>query len=75
MSYFQDNCPFNFNPDQSDVDGDDVGDVCDNCQNDVNTDQSDVDLDGEGDVCDDDSDADGISDVTPDVCPLVADPG
>jgi len=28
---FEDNCPVNFNPDQSDSDGDNVGDVCDYC--------------------------------------------
>ena len=27
----RDNCPFNWNPNQSDVDGDGWGDVCDNC--------------------------------------------
>ena len=60
-----DNCPFQFNPDQSDNDDDGLGDVCDadddndgvldtqdNCPLTFNPGQEDRDRDGLGDVCD-----------------------
>ena len=59
-----DNCPFQFNPDQSDFDGDGRGDACDNCFDVPNPDQLDSDGDGLGDVCDPtpfpDFDGDGV---------------
>lgn len=63
-----DNCPFESNSDQADMDGDGLGDVCDpetndedgdtvdnpndNCPFVDNPDQADMDMDGLGDVCD-----------------------
>jgi hypothetical protein len=62
---YRDNCPSVYNPDQSDLDEDGLGDVCDpdddndgvldavdNCPFDANPDQIDIDQDGIGDVCD-----------------------
>jgi hypothetical protein len=46
-----DNCPFDSNPGQEDVDGDHVGDACDNCPNTFNPPQRDADGDGVGDAC------------------------
>lgn len=47
-----DNCPFVYNPDQTDGDSDTVGNVCDNCTAVFNPDQTDTDGDGMGDACD-----------------------
>ena len=46
-----DNCPGAYNPDQTDRDGDNVGDACDNCPDVYNPDQADSDGDGTGDAC------------------------
>ena len=41
------------NPDQVDIDSDNVGDLCDNCQHSPNPDQQDSNGDGTGDTCED----------------------
>jgi Thrombospondin type 3 repeat len=70
-----DNCPYDKNSDQIDIDTDGEGDVCDNCPADFNPAQEDIDNDGMGDLCDacpndaeNDLDGDGqCGDV--DICP------
>ena len=69
-----DNCPEVPNPDQADLDADEIGDLCDpdrdgdevddgsdNCPLLANPVQFDLDGDGEGDACDDDIDGDGLT--------------
>ncbi|MCA9526193.1 MAG: OmpA family protein, partial [Myxococcales bacterium] len=73
-------CPGVLDPNQTDTDGDGLGDLCDNCVNEANVDQADADGDGRGDVCDNcaqaanpnqaDGDNDGIGDLC-DGCPDV----
>lgn len=78
-----DNCPNDYNPDQTDTDADSIGDACDNCPDIANTGQDDYDGDGIGDDCDtcQDSDGDGFGDpgyaentCPDDICPDVYNP-
>ena len=51
ISNLNDNCPMIRNINQTDTDGDGVGDVCDNCILVANTNQTDRNADLVGDVC------------------------
>ena len=76
-----DNCYLfgQFNPDQADRDGDDIGDICDNCPFTRNRNQADKDEDGVGNACDNcrftpnsdqtDTDDDGVGDACDDDLP------
>ncbi|WP_221767745.1 thrombospondin type 3 repeat-containing protein [Shewanella canadensis] len=80
VDYNEDNCPFDFNPEQVNTDGDALGDICDpdmdgdgidnesdNCPLIPNTDQANFDGDELGDVCDLDADNDEVNDDS-DLC-------
>ena len=68
-----DNCPYDHNPEQEDIDADTVGDSCDNCLTIYNPDQEDTDSDSVGDSCDNciyvynpdqtDTEGDGVGDT------------
>lgn len=73
ISDHHDNCPFHYNPDQTDTSGDGVGDVCDNCPGVYNPDQTDTNGNGTGDACDPDISGDGILNED-DNCPEVYNP-
>ncbi len=73
-----DSCPFDFNLNQIESDGDGLGDACDNCPALPNPGQDDADGDGFGDPCDAcvgagviDTDEDGLCDGD-DPCPVDA---
>jgi hypothetical protein len=81
-----DNCPSIVNPQQEDLDQDQIGDACDddidgdgvlnaqdNCPLIANPNQEDLDQDQIGDACDDDMDGDGRPNDQ-DNCPSVANP-
>ncbi len=67
-----DNCPLTNDPDQTDTDGDGLGNVCDDDDDDDGSPDDEEDVEGT-DPLDPDSDDDGILDG-PDNCPLNDDP-
>jgi hypothetical protein len=70
----EDNCPFIFDPNQPDMDGDGFGDLCDNCTEDFNPNQLDTDLDCPDPLIDPNDPFDPRCGNVCDVCPDDFDP-